>query len=163
MLRVALPAGSPTITEPRWRVAARTVYVGGPIDLSKDDPDLRHHEVAVELAKAGVAAAIFCPFCDQQKTQLDPSARIERNRSHYMDADFVVFVWHIGTQVSLGSAVELWERASGVLSAPQVVGTPVDGLFVRYLGERGVGWWDSVAEWAWWVKERTMETQESAS
>lgn len=123
-----------------WRVQATTVYIGGPIDLARGNPDYRHELLGVALLGAKVPAAIFCPFCDHREQGGDPTARVTLNRGFLLGSDFAVFEWDATGQPSIGVPIELWDRAHVVPGGRPsiVVGDLGDGIFSRYLVERGV-------------------------
>lgn len=121
------------------------VYIGGPIDLSSDDPDARHVALFDALIDADATAIVWCPFCDQRQRPMGAAERIAHNGTFLDSADWAVFVWDIARQPSMGSTIELWVR-TGVGRDSIVVGPRPPGLYADSLHGRGVVWVDTIAD-----------------
>lgn len=134
-----------------------TVYLGGPIDMTRRDPDQRHSDFKDAMGSAAGRIAVWCPVCrwvgarSAHDAMVEDGSIIEKNLQACRTADWAVFEWNATDEPSLGMPIEIWERAKA--SKPTiVVGDLGYGLFNRYLQAHAVAVVQSWLEVATMVK-----------
>jgi hypothetical protein len=115
------------------------IYLGGPIDSAKGNPDARHVEAVMAFLEKDVPVDIFCPYCEQARDPKPARECIGRNSRAIWNAEWAVFVWDISQEPSFGSAAEVWDRSQAHGSVV-IVGPQPPGIYADVLEQRGVVW-----------------------
>lgn len=121
-----------------------TIYLAGPIDYNAGDPDERHADL-MAATPGWLRIEVYCPFCEQTRHVMDPETRIATNNVQLSLCDWLVAVWDAPNEPSIGTPIELYQRA--IAGRPSiVVGSLGSGMFAQWLAARSVRVVDSMRD-----------------